>query len=117
MISSLFRPATAAPLVFLSGLLHLPVFAVDGMTGFAGAMAVIGLVYIAIAAGLRRGWRWLSWIAFLAMAFGAVAAYIAAGTDASLHRWLFLAIAIIDLLAAIILFGALWRSRPKAVST
>ncbi|MEZ5812944.1 MAG: hypothetical protein R3D45_16160 [Rhizobiaceae bacterium] len=116
MLSSLFRSVTAAPLVFLSGLLHLPVFVADGMTAFAGAMAVTGLIYIAIAAGLRRGWRWLSWIAFLVMTFGAVAAYILAGSDASLHRWLFLAIAVVDVLAAIVLFGSLWRAREKVAS-
>ena len=79
----------------------------------AGTMLVIGLVYAAIAFGLRKEWRWLAWITFFVMLAGMIAAYAGAGTG--LHGWWYLAIALIDLVAAILLFGALWRSKPAAL--
>ncbi len=107
METGIFSPRTAALPVLASAVLHVLAFVVDGFTAMAGAMVVIGLVYAAIAWGLRKGWRWLAWISFFVMLFGMIAAYASAGMG--LHGWWYMAIALADLIAAILLFGALWK--------
>ena len=110
-MNGLFSLQTAALPMALSGLLHIFAFVVAGFTAFSGLMLGIGIAYCLAAIGLRRQWRWLAWLAFLVMLAGAVGAYVISG-DAGLKGWWFLAIAIVDAVAAAILFGALWKSRP-----
>ena len=76
MSGSLFSLKSAALPVSVSALLHIFVFVPDGLNARAAMMLAIGLVYILMAIGLRRNLRWVAWLTFLAMTFGAVAAYI-----------------------------------------
>lgn len=112
METGIFTSRAAAVPIGISAVLHLLVFVVEGFSAFAGAMFIVGLVYLAIAYGLRQGRRWLAWISFFIMLVGMIAAYSTAGTG--LHFWWWTAIAIADLIAAVILFGALWKSKPVA---
>jgi uncharacterized membrane protein (DUF2068 family) len=110
MSGNLFSLRTAALPVSVSALLHIFAFVPDGLNAGAGMMFGIGIVYILMAIGLRRNLRWVAWLTFLAMTFGAVAAYIVSGGGTALHNGWFLTIAVIDLAAAILLFICLWRS-------
>ncbi len=112
MESGLFTSRAAAIPIGISATLHLLAFVVEGFSAFAGAMFVVGIVYLAIAYGLRQGRRWLAWISFFIMLAGMIAAYSTAGYG--LHFWWWMAIAIADLIAAIVLFGTLWKSKPVA---
>jgi len=110
MSGSLFSLKSAAAPVGLSALLHIFAFVPDGLNAGAAIMLAIGVVYILMAMGLRRHLRWVAWLAFLAMTFGTVAAYIISGGGSALHNGWYIVIAIIDLVAAILLFTCLWRS-------
>ena len=110
MSGSLFSLRTAALPVFVSALLHIFAVVPDGLNAGSAMMFGIGIVYVLMAIGLRRNLRWVAWLTFLVMTFGAVAAYIVSGGGSTLHNGWFLTIAIVDLAAAIVLFVCLWRS-------
>ena len=114
MSGSIFSLKSAALPVFVSALLHIFVFVPDGLNADAGMMLGIGIIYLLMAVGLRRNLRWVAWLTFLAMAFGAVAAYNISGGGTALHNGWFLTIAIVDLAAAILLFICLWRSDQRS---
>ena len=108
MSESVFSLKFAALPVAISALLHLFAFVPDGVTASSAAMLLIGIIYLLLAMGLRRNLRWVAWLTFLVMTFGAVAAYMVSGGSALHNAW-FLAIALIDCVAAMVLFVCLWR--------
>ncbi len=57
MQPGLFTPRSASLPLFISAVLHILAFLVEGFTAFASAMFVIGLVYASIAYGLRKDRR------------------------------------------------------------
>lgn len=92
----------------LSGILHI----LPGVLAGAGlALIVVGVVYLLMAEGLRRGWRWLAYIAFFMTLFGAVLAYSTIGSDLLLPDPYSLPVMLADLGCAVSLFIALWPSR------
>ena len=104
---------SAGGFMFLAALLHLPVLAL----GFASYALVAGLViviWLALGAGLMRGYRGVAYLAFLAALIGAVAAFGAALGNVGLLGALLWGILGVDVLAAGVLFGILWRARTPA---
>jgi len=114
MSGRLFSLKSASLPVMLGALLHLFAFVPNGLNAGAGIMIGIGVIYLLLAIGLRRNYRWVAWLAFLAMTFGAVAAYIISGDGTAMHNAWYLTIATVDLVAAILLFVCLWRSVSPA---
>lgn len=70
-------------------------------------------LYVLLFAGLARSMMWVAWIAFFCMVIGA------AGTFAELYRasavpaWVLWGIVVADLIAAVLLFAAIWVG-PKS---
>ena len=96
----------------ISGLLHVLAFLVGGFSSDATRLIPIGVIYGLIAFGLFQGWRWLAYAAFLIALIGSIAALAFSLGTGAVPTWWWIAILIADVLAAIGLFGALWRARP-----
>lgn len=93
--------------IALSGVLHI----LSGVFAGAGpALIVIGVLYLLMAEGLRRGWRWLAYIGFVMTLFGSVLAYATIGSDVLLPDPYSLLIMLADFGCAVALFIALWPS-------
>ena len=96
----------------LSGLMHLAAPLLGGFAGQAITLAGVGAIYLLIAAGLLRGWRWLAYLAFLVMLVALSAAIPGIFGQGPVPGWLFGGILVANLLAVLGLFAALWRRRP-----
>ena len=103
----------AALFILISAALHIFAFIVGGFSAQALGLIPIGLVYVAIAFGLSRGWRWLAYIAFLVMMIGGTAAMGQLWAVSPVPQWWTIAITTANWLAAAALFVALWRPAPS----
>lgn len=100
----------AAILLFLSAALHLPVLALAPQS-YAPQAFVATVLWAAFGFGLLHGFRWVAYLAFLGMLAGLVFALGAAMSAFGLISVLCWLIFVVDLVAALALFGLLW-SRP-----
>ena len=98
-----------ALLLLLSAMLHLVVIAVSG-GGFLVPMIGGAIMWFVIGAGLQRGLRWLAYIAFLLAMFGGVYAMGTGMGQTGLTQMALFGIMGADWLAAVLLFGALWKA-------
>ncbi len=98
----------AGAFVMLSGLFHLPLFWLEGLSPRTKALFVIGILWIVMGLLLRRRHRWLAYVAFIAMLIGVVASIASFSTGI----WMWYLIFLMDLLAAIFLFRILWANNP-----
>lgn len=64
-------------------------------------------VFLALMAGMRRGWRSLAWLAFFATAFATI---YALSQIWAVGAWWIIALAITSGLSFLVLFGSLWRA-------
>ena len=108
---------TASTLTFVSAVLYLIAAAFVGWTGTALILALFGGILALVAMGLARGWRWLGHSAFLLSAGAGIVAMANIWSDGGVPGWLYAAIALSHGLGALILFAALWRAAPAAIST
>ncbi len=108
---SAFMYKLAALLLQISGVLHFitPLFA--GFSDDVMMLLPVGLIYLLLSWGVYRGWRSVGWIAFLVVLPGAVFAFANAYSGTTVPAWIYAAITLADLLAAITLFVILWRSK------
>jgi disulfide bond formation protein DsbB len=99
--------------ILISAVLHLIACVFSGFSTEALILIPVGLIYLAISAGLTRGMRWLAYIAFFIMAIGGI--YLLAGlwSASTIPLWIRLGIIASDWIAAAALFVALWRA-PEA---
>lgn len=111
MTDSPFR--MAALLLLVSALLHLVVIAVSG-GGFLVPMIGGAIMWFVIGAGLQRGMRWLAYIAFLLAMIGGVYAMGVGMGQTGLTQMALFGIMAVDWIAAVLLFGALWKA-PQVV--
>lgn len=93
----------------LSGLFHLPLFWLEGISPRTKALFVIGILWIIMGLMLRRRHRWLAYVAFFLMLVGIVASVMSLGTG----LWWWYLIGLMDVLAAFYLFRILWADRAK----
>lgn len=107
LLNGPYRFGTA--FILISAALHIFAFVVGGFAPEALVLIPIGLVYVVLAYGLSRGWRWLAYIAFLLMMIGGTFALAQLWTPSPVPQWWTLAIIAADWLAALALFVALWR--------
>ena len=107
--------APAALFLYVSGLARIAVPFLAGWSEAGQAMAAIGLVWGIIGFALiKRGWRWLAWLAFFAALAGALAAlWPALGPASTVPHWLYWTIVAADGLAALMLFGVLWGALAR----
>lgn len=104
---------TGALFVFISALLHIFAFVVGSVTADALMLVPIGIVYLLIAWGLTRGFRWLAYITFFVMCIGGIFAMSQLWTPSPVPGWWTIAIIVADWLAAAALFASLWRTTPN----
>ena len=105
----------AVVLIALSAMLHLAVVALAGLTG-AGLHAVLHVVvYAGLIAGLTRRSRIVAWLAFFIMAVSGVVAITGIWSVGSEPAILWTTIAIVNGLATIAVFGALWRTDSASI--
>ena len=97
-----------AALILLAALLYLVAIALGGSITTFGLTAIF---YALLGFGLLRGMRWLAYIAFISVFIGLSGALLNLTSGGPL----FAALAVVNGLAAIALFIALWRpAAPKA---
>ncbi len=96
----------AGAFVMLSGLFHLPLFLIEGTSPHTKLMFFVGLVWMGIGLWLRGRHRWLAYIAFVLMLFGAVYAFAQFG-----GTWWWWLIFLMDILAVYYLFRILWPNK------
>lgn len=99
--------------VVLSAVLHLIAPVVSGFDATGWQLAVIGVIYVAAAAGLMRDWRWLAYVMLFVMMIGSIAAITGIWALAAVPGWVYGAITIANWAAVIALFLALWRPAQK----
>lgn len=97
--------------MLLSAAMHLVAVVLSGFAADAMAMLWPALIYVALFAGLARGWMLAAWLSFLAMLLGISGAVAALFDPGGTPLWVFWTIAGADTLAAILLFGAIWKGR------
>jgi len=101
----------AAILLFLSAALHVPAHLLALEAVWSHTIIAIGILTL-LGLGLIRGFRWVAYIAFLAVLTNAVFSLseaVAAVGWATTFSW---GIIVLDLLAGVVLFSLLWSSRP-----
>lgn len=102
----------AALCVLISAVLHLIAPLLGGFSDWALRLFPIGFLYLAIAIGLFRGWRWLAYVTLWILMIGGSIALSFVWADTNVPGWLFGAIAFVDLLGVLALFAALWKPNP-----
>ncbi len=93
--------------LILSGLLHLPMFLVGGITQKTILMFVVGLVWIALGLGLRRQMKVLPCLVYILMLGGIIASMAGLYAGPVPNWWWWLTFAA-DLIAAVYLFRLIW---------
>ncbi|KMK67227.1 hypothetical protein [Puniceibacterium sp. IMCC21224] len=104
---------SAATLLFMVAVLHLPVLVLNWRDYGAQTIFVI-LVLAALGMGLILRMRWVAYLAFIATLGSVTAALAGALSEFSLVALAFWAIAVIDVIAAAVLFGMLWTKPAQA---
>ena len=93
--------STAAFLMLINALLHLLAFVPGGFSASAWQLMPVGPLYLALAYGLWRQWRWVLFVQLIIACLGAAAAFLLWPSSALPNTWM-LAIIIIDVLVAIL---------------
>ena len=112
-MTNFFSLKSAALLILFSAVLHLvtPILA-GGFNDDAKFMVSGGVLYLIIAFVLSHQWRWFAYFAFLTMLAGTIISFGFSLSGTTIPTWLYAINALVSLLAAFSLFGALWRSKP-----
>ena len=100
-------------LLIANGILHCIAWIVSGWSGDTMQLIPVGLVYIALGAGLYYRIRTIRYLAFIVTLVGVLAAYIALGS-AAVAVWLMWVFIAIDLAVLAILIASIWRGRQPA---
>ena len=103
----------AAFLLAISGALHVlsPLF--GGFVNEALYLVPVGVFWLAVAYGLSFNLRWLAWLAFFLAMAGAITAMSSAMGFSAVPSSLYWAIAALEALAVVVLFGVLWNSKRR----
>lgn len=100
--------------LLISALLHIFAFVAGGFSVDALSLIPVGILFVGLAMGLARGWRWLAHLVFLGLIIGGIIAITYVWSNSTVPSWWYTAIIVTDWLAAAALFGALWRSPDTA---
>ena len=99
------RPAL---LLLVSAVLHLLVIVLS-LGGYVLPMLVGAVVWVVIAAGLQRNWRWLAYLAFLLAIIGGIVAMSNGMATSGIVAIAFWSMMALDWVAAAFLFLLIWR--------
>ena len=98
--------------LIISGILHIPMFLVGGISQKAIGLAVIGILWIVLGIGLRRQKTYLPCLVYVLMLFGVIAS-LASLNAGPVPNWWWWLIFLADLIAAIFLFRIIWSRRTS----
>lgn len=113
-MARLFSYQTAALLSAISALLHLsviPFAASESLVPLLVSATIIGFLAI----GLFRGWRWIAYLAFIALLIGMLVAFALSYGSGAFPPLLHTINALASLAAVIILLVLLWQPRTAAI--
>ena len=100
----------AGMLLLASAALHILVILFSGGT-YLMQMLVAAVLWGGLGYLLLGQRRWAAYLAFIGMLCGIIAALGIGMSEFGIVKWLFLAILVFDLAAAVMLFRILWRSK------
>jgi len=87
------------------------------VSGFAPEVLILlgpAVLYVLLFAGLARGMLWVAWIAFVCMLGGTAGTIVELVGSSVIEAWVLWGILGADVIAALLLFGAIWRGRVAA---
>jgi hypothetical protein len=97
--------------LLLSAALHIVGVVLEGESGSLFLLGPAAL-YVMLFAGLSRGMIWVAWLAFICMLGGAAGTVAElSGTTPLAPVWVLWGIFGADLIAAVLLFAAIWSGR------
>jgi len=108
---------TAGAFLLLSAALHLVGVALEGFRPESLFLLGPAVLYVALFAGLARNMIWVGWIAFICMLGGAAGAVAELANAPIAPRWVLWGILGADLVAAVVLFAAIWNWRKHERTT
>lgn len=92
--------------------LHILGLGLSGFGAQAVPLAIIGLIFAALAYGLMQGLRWLGYVTFIALLIGTIAAVSNIWSVGAVPGWVYISIAAANLAGVCALFLALWKPSP-----
>lgn len=98
--------------MLLAGALYLLAPVLSGFTSEGLSLIPFGIIFLALGYLLNRKYRWLAWITFFVALSGGIIAIDAALGMPDIPGWLYGLIALVDWIAALMLFGFLWHAKP-----
>lgn len=99
--------------IAISAVQHVLAFVVAGFSAIAMQLIPVGIVYLILAYGLLRGWRWMAYITFVVALIGSIVALGSVWSIGPVPGWWWALIVIADVAAVLGLFAALWRPAPS----
>ena len=103
----LFNLAAVAALT--NGLMHIAGAAIAGFETTVMPIILFGILWLLCAVGLKTQKRMIAYVAFLLAIIGGLFVYTQLGPNSALTPWLVIAMALLDLLIALLLFVVIWR--------
>lgn len=103
----------AGYIILISAALHVAGVAMAGFSGESLSLLIPVAIYLLLFAGLARGMMGVAWIALIAMLGGAAGAIVELYSVSVLPEWALWGILGADLVAAVLLFGAIWRGQHQ----
>jgi len=96
--------------LIISGLLHIPMFILGGLTPKTIQMMVVGVIWIGLGILLRRQTKYIACLCYVLMLVGMIAA-LTGLNDGPVPNWWWWLIFIADFVAAFFLFRVIWSKR------
>ncbi|MEO1701572.1 MAG: hypothetical protein AAFR71_05915 [Pseudomonadota bacterium] len=100
-------------LILLSAVLHVALWALSGFASDSRFLLVGAVIHCLLALALITqiwGSRWIAFMIMLATSAVALGSFVAPPLE---PYWIFGLIFIVHMIAAVLLFGAIWAGRPK----
>ena len=102
----------AAFLALLNTIIHVIGAAMAGFASAAMPVIVGAVIWLIFTIGFKANLRWMAYFAFLFALFGGIYAY-ATATSSPIPYWASMAIVLLDVLIAVVLFVLIWRRPAK----
>ena len=102
----------AAFLALLNTIVHITGAAIAGFASTAMPIIAGAVIWLIFTIGFKANLRWMAYIAFLVALFGGIYVY-ATASSSPIPQWASMAIVLLDILIALVLFVLIWRRPAK----